>query len=56
MVISMKLNDKGWGLVAFLLFLAMFFLFLLLIAALINRFNDRFVYINNPSYEEIEKI
>lgn len=53
----MKLNNKGWGLVTFLIFLGMFFLTLLLLAFLINRYNDKFgkTFINDYSYS-IEKI
>ena len=43
----MKLNDKGWGIVTFLMFLCMFFVFLLLIVCLINKYNDRLKYESN---------
>ena len=42
-VITMKLNNKGWGLGTFLIFLLVFFLFLLLITVLVNQFNSRFI-------------
>ena len=38
----MKLNNRGWGLGVFLIFLAMFFLILLLVASLIDNFSENF--------------
>ncbi|MBQ7105284.1 MAG: hypothetical protein IJN90_05460 [Bacilli bacterium] len=39
----MKLNNRGWGLGVFLLFLLMFFIMLMIVANLIGSINDRFV-------------
>ena len=38
----MKLNNRGWGLGVFLMFLVMFLLILLLVAHLIESFNENF--------------
>ena len=51
----MKLNNKGWGLVTFLMFLLMFFMFLLVIAILCNRLNARFDSNNTYIMNLIEK-
>ena len=43
----MKLNNRGWGLGVFLMFLAMFFLVILLVASLIDNFSENFFMVDN---------
>ena len=43
----MKLNNRGWGLGVFLIFLAMFFLILLLVASLIDNFSENFYMVHS---------
>jgi hypothetical protein len=38
----MKLNNKGWGLGVFLMFLLLFFAMLLIVANLVGSIDDRF--------------
>ncbi len=52
----MKLNNKGWGIVVFLLFLLMFFAFLLLIAIMVNKLNDEFNQNLQGSIVEIDEL
>jgi hypothetical protein len=40
MVSDMKLNNKGWGMITFIIIIGLLFLVILLIAALANEYDD----------------
>ena len=40
MVSNMKLNNKGWGMMSFIIIIGLLFLVLLLIAFLVNQYDD----------------
>ncbi len=53
-----KLNDKGWGFIPFLCILLLLSLVILLIAYLVNEFNENFPNssLNAETYQYYEKI
>ena len=54
----LKLNDKGWGFIPFLCILLLLSLVILLIAYLVNEFNENFPNssLNAETYQYYEKI
>ena len=52
----MKLNNRGWGLGVFLLFLLLFFVVILVIANVGKEVSDRLNYKNIVNIEKIESI
>ena len=55
-VITMKLNNRGWGLGVFLLFLLLFFVVILVIANVGKEVSDRLNYKNIVNVEKLESI
>lgn len=50
----MKLNNRGWGLGVFLLFILLFFIVILVIASVGKEVSDRLNYENIVCIEELE--